>query len=88
MEYILKYVMRENRRGNYFLLWGMCLGFECMVQLVVEDVEVFIVKLVDVENYVINLGFMDVVFESWLFWSMNVEFFKEVSYVFFFGCNL
>uniref|UniRef100_A0A7I4BJF9 folate gamma-glutamyl hydrolase n=1 Tax=Physcomitrium patens TaxID=3218 RepID=A0A7I4BJF9_PHYPA len=78
-EYILKHVMRENRRGNYFPLWGTCLGFERMVQLVAEDAEASIVKPVDAENYAINLGFTDVAFESRLFRSMNAELFKEVA---------
>lgn len=32
----------------------------------------------DVENYVINLGFIDFVWGSCLFWSMSDEFFMEV----------
>lgn len=72
--------MRENRRGNYFPLWGTCLGFERMVQLIAEDTEASIVQPVDAVNYAINLEFTDAAWQSRVFKSMSEELFKAVSY--------
>lgn len=78
-EYVLRYVMRENRRGNYYPLWGTCLGFERMLQLIAEDDKAKIVEPFDAENYAINLGFTAPAWDSRLFRSMSDELFTEVA---------
>ena len=32
-EYIYKHVVQENENGQYYPLWGTCLGFERMAQV-------------------------------------------------------
>lgn len=78
-EYILKYVLRENRQRNYYPLWGTCLGFERLLQLIARDEKSVIVEKFDAENYAINLGFTDPAWGSRLFRSMSDELFTEVA---------
>jgi gamma-glutamyl hydrolase len=78
-EYILQHVLRENREGNYYPLWGTCLGFERLLQLIAQDTEATIVESFDAENYPINLGFTDPAWSSRLFRSMTDELFTEVA---------
>lgn len=78
-EYILRHVMRENGRGNFYPLWGTCLGFERLLQLLAEDEEAAIVEEFDAENYPINLGFTDPAWHSRLFRSMSDELFTEIA---------
>jgi gamma-glutamyl hydrolase len=78
-EHMLRYVIRENIRGNYYPLWGTCLGFERLLQLIAEDDEALIVEAFDAENYPINLGFTDPAWDSRLFRSMSDELFAEVA---------
>lgn len=78
-EYILKHVMRENHHGRFYPLWGTCLGFERLLQLIAQDVEATIVEDFDAENYPINLGLTDPAWHSRLFRSMSDELFTEVA---------
>jgi pimeloyl-ACP methyl ester carboxylesterase len=44
-------------RPDRVLLWGTCLGFERLLQLLTEDEEATIMEEFDAENYLMNLGF-------------------------------
>jgi gamma-glutamyl hydrolase len=78
-EYILRHVVRENGRGRFYPLWGTCLGFERLLQLLAEDEEATIVEEFDAENYPINLGFTGPAWHSRLFRSMSDELFTEIA---------
>eukprot|EP00897_Mesotaenium_endlicherianum_P005297 jgi/Mesen1/4796/ME000243S03975 len=77
---ILSYVIAENAKGKYYPLWGTCLGFERMTQLLAEDPNGDkIIQKVDAENYDINLGFTSAGWLSRVFGGMTYELFKEVA---------
>lgn len=76
---IYERVLRENDNGNYFPLWGTCLGFERMFQLFANDVNGTLIRTVDAENFAINLGFTADGWLSRMFGGMSYELFKEVA---------
>lgn len=74
----MEYVIRENRKGNFYPLWGTCLGFERLLQLVAQDKEAKLVEEFDAQNFAINLGFTKAAWGSGLFSKMSDDLFKEV----------
>lgn len=75
---MLNYVMKQNEKGNFYPLWGTCLGFERLLQLVAKDDNATIVEKFDAENFPINLQFTKPAWVSRLFSSMSDDLFKEV----------
>lgn len=78
-EYLYNYVMAENKKGNYYPIWGTCLGFERLMQLMANDPNATIIEEVDAENFAINLGFTAEGWLSRLFGGMSYVLFKEVA---------
>ncbi|CAI5528618.1 unnamed protein product [Closterium sp. Naga37s-1] len=78
-EYVWKHAVKENSNGNYYPLWGTCLGFERMFQLFANDVNGTLIREVDAENFAINLGFTADGWLSRLFGGMSYELFKQVA---------
>lgn len=78
-QHIFRHVTDENDKGNYYPIWGTCLGFERLSQLVAGDKDGSILEDVDAENFGINLQLTSEGWMSRIFGGMTYELFKEVA---------
>eukprot|EP00898_Chlorokybus_atmophyticus_P009193 jgi/Chlat1/9275/Chrsp99S08537 len=77
--HILRHVVESSMNGDYFPLWGTCLGFERTVQWLAHDVNATLLDEYDAENLDISLNFTIDGWESRLFSELPDELFREVS---------
>ncbi|EGC28836.1 hypothetical protein DICPUDRAFT_51633, partial [Dictyostelium purpureum] len=78
---IWNYVIESNKRGDYFPLWGTCLGFEEIVSVAANTFDVL--TSFNASNYSIPLNLTDQVLNlssnSLLFKEMPLEMLKTIS---------
>lgn len=58
---LLKLAMNENDKGNFFPVWGCCMGFQQMLILADgnDNVDTFLQKFDSYDNYFTNIDFTD-----------------------------
>ena len=58
---LLKLAMNENDKGNFFPVWGCCMGFQQMLILADgnDNVDTFLQKFDSYDNYFTNINFTD-----------------------------
>ncbi|CAM6109411.1 unnamed protein product [Calypogeia fissa] len=79
-EFILEYVIRENEKGNHYPLWGTCLGFERLMELLVAtENDETVLESTDAVDFGTNLDLTSYGVRSRLFKNLSRELLNEVT---------
>lgn len=80
-QYVYDQIVEYNKKGDYFPLWGTCMGFEWLVIATTQNVNILDPKSgqMDAYNYSIPLDFTEAAYKSRIFASASNQIMNILS---------